>query len=204
MEYLLIFDIIGIIAFALSGYILASKANFDILGIILITYVSSFGGGVIRDLLVDRPPFIFQESLPITIVFITITLAYIFKLHHKTHLEHNKIFILSDSIGLSLFAFTGATIALHADFNFGGVVFLSFLTATGGGIVRDIIMNKVPYILSSEFYGTIAFMIGVITWLTATFYVLNPFSTILILIFGLVFRILAISYKWKLPILINK
>ncbi|HHB51941.1 MAG TPA: TRIC cation channel family protein [Saprospiraceae bacterium] len=64
LDYLVILDIIGTIAFALSGFIVAAKHKFDILGIIVISYVTAFGGGVIRDLLVDRPPFIFFNLIP--------------------------------------------------------------------------------------------------------------------------------------------
>ncbi|HHB51942.1 MAG TPA: TRIC cation channel family protein, partial [Saprospiraceae bacterium] len=63
---------------------------------------------------------------------------------------------------MSLFAYTGATIGLMYNFNFGGVVFLAFLTATGGGIIRDIIMNDVPFVLTNDFYGTVSIIIGVI------------------------------------------
>ena len=202
MQYTIILDIIGTIAFALSGYILASKARYDILGIIVVSFVTAFGGGVVRDLLVDRVPFIFKETYPITIVSTTIVVAYIFKLHKHTKLTDNLVFIFSDSIGLSMFAFTGAIVALEAGFNFAGVVFLSFLTAVGGGIIRDMIMNKVPFVLTNDFYGTVAFILGTLVWLISTFDLLNSISTIIILIFGIIMRLLAIKFQWKLPKLI--
>jgi len=164
--------------------------------------MTAFGGGVVRDILVGRTPFIFHESYPISIVMVTISLAYIFKLHKHTKLTDNIIFNLSDSIGLSMFAFTGAIIGLEAEFNFAGVVFLSFLTAVGGGIVRDMIMNKVPFVLTNDFYGTIAIVIGVTVWILVEFSLLNKFSTLLVLALGLTLRLLAIKYKWKLPKLI--
>ena len=164
--------------------------------------MTAFGGGVVRDILVGRTPFIFHESYPISIVMVTISLAYIFKLHKHTKLTDNIIFNLSDSIGLSMFAFTGAIVGLEAEFNFAGVVFLSFLTAVGGGIVRDMIMNKVPFVLTNDFYGTIAIVIGVSVWILAEFSLLNNYSTLLVLALGLTLRLLAIKYKWKLPKLI--
>ena len=203
MDFTLFLDIIGTIAFALSGYILGSKAQLDILGIFFISSVTSFGGGVVRDLLVDRTPFIFQETYPATIVLITITIAYFLKLHHNTKLTDNYIFIVTDSIGLSIFAFTGATIAIINEFNFGGVVFLAFLTAVGGGIIRDIVLNKIPFIFVSEFYGTVAILIGIITWIINTFYIINTFTIIGILLFGFIMRLLAFKYNWRLPKLID-
>jgi len=195
-------DIIGTIAFALSGYILASKAKYDILGILVVSFITAFGGGVVRDLLVDRVPFIFQKTYPIMIVSITIIVAYIFKLHKNTTLTDNLVFIISDSIGLSIFAFTGAVIALDSSFNLAGVVFLSFLTAVGGGIIRDVVMNKVPFVLTNDFYGTVAFILGFLVWLMSTVSLLNSVSTTIILIFGIIMRLMAIKFKWKLPKLI--
>lgn len=164
--------------------------------------MTAFGGGVVRDLLTNRTPFIFQETYPINIVLVTIIIAYIFKLHKHTRLTDNIVFHLSDSIGLSMFAFTGALVGLDSDFNLAGVIFLSFLTAVGGGIIRDIIMNKVPFVLTNDFYGTIAVLLGVCVYLIDNFYVLNAISTILILVFGIFMRLLAIKYRWKLPKLI--
>lgn len=202
MDYTIILDIIGTIAFALSGYILASKAKFDILGVVVISFVTAFGGGVIRDLLVNRVPFIFHESYPITIVLITIIIAYIFKLHKNTKLTDNLVFIISDSIGLSIFAFTGATVAIDSGFNLGGVIFLSFITAVGGGIMRDIIMNKVPFILVNDFYGTVSLLLGFLVWSLWNLDLLNSVTTILVLVFGVVMRLLAIKFKWKLQKLV--
>ncbi|QSZ41431.1 trimeric intracellular cation channel family protein [Sulfurimonas aquatica] len=202
IEYTVILDIIGTIAFSLSGYILAARAKFDILGVMVLTFITAFGGGVVRDLLVDRIPFIFHATYPITIVLVTIIIAYVFKLHKHTKLTDNIIFHLSDSIGLSMFAFTGAIVGFDAGFNLAGVVFLSFLTAVGGGIIRSVIMNEVPFVLTNDFYGTIAIVLGFLVWLCKTFECLNTPSTIALLVFGIVMRLFAIKYQWKLPKLI--
>lgn len=203
MAYTTILDIIGTIAFSLSGYILASKARYDILGVIVISLITAFGGGVMRDLLVDRTPFIFKQTYPISVAMTTIFIAYMFKIHQQKNLSKklskNLIFILSDSIGLSLFAYTGAIIALNAEFNFSGIVFLSFLTAVGGGIIRDMMMNKVPFVLTNDFYGTVALLIGVAVWILSLFDALNTYSSLILLIIGTTIRLIAIKYKWKLP-----
>lgn len=199
MQYTIFLDIIGTIAFALSGYILAAKAKYDILGILVISFITAFGGGVVRDLLVDTTPFIFKETYPIIIVTTTIVVAYIFKLHKNTTLTDNFVFIISDSIGLSIFAFTGALVALNSGFNFAGVIFLSFLTAVGGGIIRDMIMNKVPFVLTNDFYGTVAFILGFFVWLLSSLGLLNSVSTTIVLICGIILRLMAIKLKWKLP-----
>ena len=168
----------------------------------VIAFITAFGGGVVRDLLTGRVPFIFQETYPISIVLVTVVMAYLLKFHKHTKLTDNIVFNLSDSIGLSIFAFTGAVVGVESEFNFAGVVFLSFLTAVGGGIIRDIMMNKVPFVLTNDFYGTIAIVIGVLVWIFNEFSYLNTISTFGVLSLGLVLRLLAIKYKWKLPKLI--
>jgi len=204
LEYIFLIDIIGTVAFALSGFIIAAREKLDLLGILVVTYITAFGGGVIRDLLVDRRPFIFSETYPITVVFITIIVAFLFNLHNHTKLTNNYIFRISDSMGLALFAYTGATIGLQYNFNFGGVVFLSFLTAVGGGIIRDLILNKVPFILTNDFYGTVAILIGILMWILTYFNCINPYSSVTVLVGGTILRLLAIEYQWKLPKLMNK
>jgi len=199
LEYTTILDIIGTVAFALSGYILASKAKFDILGVIVISLITAFGGGVVRDLLVDKTPFIFKETYPIAVAMITIFIAYILKLHHNIKLSRNYIFRVSDSIGLSLFAYTGAITALSAEFNFSGILFLSFLTAVGGGIIRDMMMNKVPFVLTNDFYGTVALLIGLSVWILSLFDAINTYSSLIILVIGTIIRLIAIKKRWKLP-----
>ena len=202
MEYTVLLDIVGTIAFSLSGYILAAKARYDILGIIVVAFITAFGGGVVRDLLTNRVPFIFHETYPISIVLATVTVAYILKLHKHTRLTDNIVFHLSDSIGLSMFAFTGAVVGLESDFNLAGVIFLSFLTAVGGGIIRDMMMNKVPFVLTNDFYGTIAILLGFLIWVIDSFFVLTTLVSIVLLVFGTFMRLLAIKYEWKLPKLI--
>ena len=202
LDYTLLLDIIGTIAFALSGYILASKAGYDFLGIIVITFTTAFGGGVVRDLLTNRTPFIFQENYPISVVFIVMVFAFIFKLHKQTTLTDNLIFNLSDSIGLSIFALTGAVIGLDSGFNLGGILFLSFFTAVGGGMLRDTMMNKTPFVLTNDFYGTIAILIGFLIWFANEFLLLNDISKTVILAFGITMRLVAVKYNWKLPKLI--
>ena len=101
-----------------------------------------------------------------------------------------------------MFAFTGAVVGLEADFNLAGVIFLSFLTAVGGGIIRDMMMNKVPFVLTNDFYGTIAIVLGFLIWFIDSLFILNTTVSVLLLVFGTVMRLLAIKYQWKLPKLI--
>ncbi|RXK01689.1 hypothetical protein CRV02_07350 [Arcobacter sp. CECT 8989] len=199
MTPLEIADIIGIISFALSGFLIAVHYKLDILGVFISAFLTALGGGMIRDVIANKTPYVLSDNLPIILVSSTLFLSFIFKLHKTTDLEGKTWFIISDAIGLVSFAITGALIGINADFNFLGVLMLAFLTAVGGGTIRDILINKVPSILVSEFYGTVAIIVGLITY----FLYLGGISSIITLtitfIFGVTLRLLAYYKKWSLP-----
>lgn len=201
MSALEIADIIGIISFALSGFLIAVHYKLDILGIFISSFLTALGGGIIRDTIANKTPYVFDANLPIILVIGTLIFSLIFKLHKITNFEGKTAFIISDAIGLSSFAITGSLIAIEAQFNFLGVLMLAFLTAVGGGTLRDILINKVPSILVSEFYGTVAIIVGIVTYTLYLFDQINLFSLTLLFAFGVSVRLLAYYRKWHLPVL---
>lgn len=194
-------DIIGIISFALSGFLIAIHYKLDILGVFISAFLTALGGGVIRDAIAGRTPYIFSHDLPIILVVVTVIIALIFKLHKISNLESKTAFILLDAIGLSSFAITGSLVAIENEFNFLGVLILAFLTAVGGGTTRDILINKIPFILVSEFYATVAMFIGTAMYILNIFDLINIFNLTIVFVIGTVFRLLAFYKKWHLPTL---
>ncbi len=192
-------DIIGIISFALSGFLIAIHYKLDILGVFISAFLTALGGGVIRDAIAGRTPYIFSHDLPIILVVATVLIALVFKLHKISNLEGKTAFILLDAIGLSSFAITGSLVAIESEFNFLGIVILAFLTAVGGGTTRDILINKIPFILVSEFYATVAMSIGVIIYILNAFNQISLFNLTIVFVFGTIFRLLAYYRKWHLP-----
>ena len=201
MSALEIADIIGIICFALSGFLIAVHYKLDILGVFISAFLTAFGGGMTRDVLADRTPYVFTSNLPLSLVIATVLIAMLFKLHKITNLEGKWAFVISDAIGLSSFAITGAIIAIESDFNFLSAVMLAFITAVGGGTIRDVLINRMPFILVSEFYATVALIIGSVVYILDAFELRNIFSLIIVFIFGVVLRVLAYYKKWHLPTL---
>ena len=199
MSTLEIADFIGIICFALSGFLISVHYNLDILGVFISSFLTALGGGMIRDVLANRTPYIFTDTTPVILVIATVLIALLFKLHKITNLEGKTAFIISDAIGLVSFAITGSLIAIGADFNFLGVLMLAFLTAVGGGTIRDILINKVPSILVSEFYGTVAIIVGLVIYILHLFHQVNLLTLTLLFIFGVSLRLLAYYKKWQLP-----
>jgi uncharacterized membrane protein YeiH len=186
-------DIIGIIAFSISGFIIGVRNNLDLLGIILSSFFTALGGGIIRDLLANREIFAFNNSFAGSIVLLVVIIGIYLKLHQK-NIENKTLFILSDAIGLSSFSISGALAGIESGFNIFGVVFLALITAVGGGMIRDILINEVPFILKEKFYGSISILIGFLVYLFKFSFFL-PF----IFIFGIILRILAYKKNWHLP-----
>lgn len=199
MTALQIADIIGIVSFAISGFLIAVHYKFDILGIFISSFLTALGGGMIRDVIANKTPYVLNDNLPIILVSTTLFLSLILKLHKKTDLESKTAFIISDAIGLVSFAITGALIGLQAEFNFLGVLMLAFLTAVGGGTIRDILINKVPSILISEFYGTVAIIVGLITYFLHLLEQTSILNLTILFIAGVTLRLLAYYKKWQLP-----
>lgn len=201
MSALEIADIIGIICFALSGFLIAVHYNLDILGVFISSFLTALGGGMIRDVLADRTPYVFTTDLPVILVVATVLISLLFKLHKIDDLEGKTAFIISDAIGLVSFSITGSIVAIQNEFNFLGVLILSFLTAVGGGTIRDILINRVPSILVSEFYATVALIIGSIIFILELLELRNLASITIIFIFGVALRLLAYYRNWHLPTL---
>jgi uncharacterized membrane protein YeiH len=199
MSALEIADIIGIICFALSGFLMAVHHKLDILGVFIASFLTALGGGMIRDALADRTPYVFTTNLPVILVVGTVLMALLFKLHKIADLEGKTAFIISDAIGLVSFSITGSIVAIQNELNFLGVLILAFLTAVGGGTIRDILINKVPSILVSEFYATIALIIASIMFILEEFDLINVASIMIVFTFGVALRLLAYYKNWHLP-----
>jgi uncharacterized membrane protein YeiH len=199
MDILYFIDIIGIISFAISGFLISIKHNLDILGISLMAFVTALGGGIIRDTIAGKIPYSFIDSTLPIIVLITLIFSFLFKLHKKENLERKNIFILSDSIGLISFSVSGALVAIEIGANIFGIVILSFITAIGGGIIRDVLINHIPLVLTKDFYGTVAIIVAICMYILNYFNTLNNLTILIIFIFGLILRIIANKQKWKLP-----
>jgi uncharacterized membrane protein YeiH len=121
--------------------------------------------------------------------------------HKKDSIENKPVFIISDSIGLISFSITGALIGIESDLNLTGIVALSFITAVGGGIARDVIINEVPFIFKTGFYGTISLLIGLILFILNEYQLINFYSITLVFFGGVVLRVIAFYRKWSIPLL---
>jgi len=192
-------EIIGTVAFALSGFYVAVKERLDLLGIFIASFLTALGGGIVRDTIVERTPYTFTHLLPSLLVIGVIVLSIVLRLHQKDEIEKTFYFIISDTLGLVSFSISGALIGLQADFNFFGVVLMALITAVGGGVLRDILLNRVPFLLTSEFYGTVSLLVGAILFTFDALGIQGYVAFMVVFIFGVSLRLLAYYKKWNLP-----
>ena len=192
-------DIVGIVAFALSGYWVAARERLDLLGGFITSFLTALGGGVMRDVIVGRLPYAFVEWWPATIVIVVVFFAFFFGLQRFFDYEKKRIFIVSDSVGLAAFSISGALVGLEAGLGFFGVALLALVTAVGGGVLRDILLNRVPLILSSDFYGSVAIVAGCAIYLLDRIGFLGNWSLSILFVILLLLRLIAYRYSWRLP-----
>ncbi|MGC9351919.1 MAG: trimeric intracellular cation channel family protein [Sulfurovum sp.] len=193
-------EYIGIIAFTMSGFFVAVRSRLDLLGVLISVFLTAFGGGIIRDIIVDQTPYTFTHAAPGVMVLGMMTLMIILKFHNRESIENRLLFILSDSIGLISFSITGALVAMENELNLTGVLALAFVTAVGGGITRDVIINEVPFVFKTGFYGTIALLVALLLYAMDFFGLLNLYTTSLLFVAGVVLRIVAYQKKWSIPL----
>lgn len=199
MEYFIFADIMGIIAFTISGFLVAIKNDLDILGILIASTLTALGGGILRDAIISSPPFAFTAIYPAATLIATIALIFLLKLYKKDSIERKWIFVVSDTVGLVAFSITGALLAINAEYNFFGIIIVSFITAVGGGVTRDVMINQVPSVLISDFYGSIAVIVAFLLGILEFFGAINEFSIIAIAVFSVVLRLVAYKKRWNLP-----
>jgi len=194
-------EYIGIIAFAMSGFFIATRNKLDFLGVLISVFLTALGGGIIRDVIVDKTPYTFTHNTPALIIVAVMILLVIFRFNKKESIENKPLFILSDSIGLISFSITGALIALEHNLNLTGVLTLSFITAVGGGIMRDVIINEIPFVLKTGFYGTIALLIGSILFVLDSYEMVNIYTLSMVFVLGVMLRLVAYYKKWAIPMM---
>jgi len=199
MNILEIADVIGIASFALSGFLVAVRKELDLLGVVLFAFLTALGGGIMRDIIINQIPLSLKNSTPSLIVIAVIILAKFSQIAKKTTPERFNIFIFSDAMGLVSFSISGALVGISNELNFFGTIILSLSTAVGGGIIRDILINEVPLILTSGFYATISVIVSTILFLIHYIGYLNPATISIIFIFGLFLRLFAHYKDWNLP-----
>jgi uncharacterized membrane protein YeiH len=190
-----VLSIIGTIAFAVSGAIIAMEEEYDILGVYILGIVTAFGGGAIRNLLIGVPvSALWEQGMLFQIALLAITAVFLFPNNLLKHWRRWGNFF--DAVGLSAFAIQGALYASNMDHPLSAVIVAAVLTGSGGGIVRDLLAGRKPLVLRSEIYAVWAVMCGAAVGLGVTN---SAFELYTLFILTTSLRVLSYLYKWRLP-----
>lgn len=147
-------EILGTAVFAITGALKAVKHELDILGILVLASITGTGGGILRDIILgDTPPAAFRDE---TFFIVSLISAFIVFFAAPKIVRIWKIIRIGDAIGLGLFAAIGAAKGLSYEMGIIGIILTGALTATGGGILRDILVNEIPLVIRKDFYATAA------------------------------------------------
>ena len=205
-KYILIFDIIGTIAFAISGAAVAIEKEMDLLGVTILGIVTAVGGGIIRDITLGiTPPLTFCNPRSIVIAMITAILTFIAVWLYSKHYVNNvrplnSLLFISDTVGLGVFTVVGVQTAIER-INMPSsilLIFVGLITGVGGGIVRDLLAGNIPYIFKKHIYGC-ASIGGAIVCIILWFYLGKEMAMFWGAIVVILLRVLASHYKWNLP-----
>lgn len=199
MELIYVLDILGTFAFAISGALVASDKDFDLFGVLIIAFVTAVGGGMLRDVLINAHPINWIGDLN---YLYTIFAAVIFTMLFKSKIAYlSKTMFLFDTVGLSVFTLLGLEKGLSYNLHPIIALIMGMISAVFGGVLRDVLTNKIPLIFHKEIYAS-ACLAGGITYL-----ILNEFGVQENIIFVIaasvivIIRVIAVKFKFQLPII---
>ena len=196
-QFNFVIEILGTIAFAMSGSFAAMQKRLDPFGVLIIAFVTSVGGGTIRDLLLDVPVFWMHDLLTCTVIFGAAVFSMIFKSIEKNFRVTLFIF---DSLGLGLFTIIGIQKGLNIGIHPLICIALGTITGCFGGIIRDILIKRIPLVFRTELYATACIIGGLLFLLLERYTSLsNQFIQIFTIAVIVIIRTLAVKYTIRIP-----
>ncbi len=196
MDVLLIIEVIGTFAFAISGIRLAAAKQFDWFGAYTIGLVTAIGGGTLRDVLLDIPVFWMQTPLYLYVTGLSLALVIIFR---KTLVQFNRMLFIFDAIGLALFVVIGIQKTLDAGLPMWVAIAMGTITGSFGGVLRDILINIEPLFFRKDIYATACIAGGIAFWIIRELGGNDLLQQLVCAFVVIGLRVCAIRYNWALP-----
>jgi uncharacterized membrane protein YeiH len=197
-----IIDILGTIAFAISGVLVAIHKKMDLFGILIIAFVTAVGGGTLRDLLIGNTPVSWMKDITFTYVILTSAIfAILFR--GKINYLRTSLFLF-DTIGIGLYTLVGIEKGLNAELHPILCVALGTMTASFGGVIRDILCNEIPVIFRKEIYATACILGGLTYFLLREFPIKDDYIFVIAGIVVITLRLLAVKFNIALPTIYAK
>ena len=203
----LMFEMVGTVAFAISGAMVAIKKRVDVFGVVVLSAMTALGGGIVRDILIGHlPPTMFSDYRYVMVAVITsvivFIIAYIFReSYQKSEKTVDAIKNIFDALGLGVFTVMGAKVAIESGFTVNGilVVCLAVVTGVGGGLIRDVMLMEIPFVLKKRIYAVASILGGTAYHLMYIHGVNVRISSVIAVIVVFVVRILSTIFKLDLP-----
>lgn len=195
-------DILGTLAFAVSGALTAMNKRLDPFGVFIIAFVTAVGGGTLRDILIGRTPVGWMLNLNYVYVII---LGYFLAVVFRKKLDRFRTsMFLFDTIGLGVFTLIGLEKGMETNLHPIICIALGTMTACFGGVIRDILCNEIPVIFRKEIYATICIVGGIFFFVMKTLPIPKDILYLLTSALIIAIRLMAVIFHWSLPALERK
>ncbi|CAM3925766.1 trimeric intracellular cation channel family protein [Alicyclobacillus pomorum] len=193
-----VFTLIGTIAFALSGAIVAMEEEYDIFGVLVLALVTTFGGGLLRNLFIGLPvSSIWSQSALFNAAFVATAIIIVLPVRWVQHWLPRWVNVF-DALGLSAFTIQGALYAAQMKYSVGTVIVAAVITGIGGGVIRDLLAGRKPLVLREEIYALWAAVAGAAVGLHLVD-AHSPWQLYLLLTVVFVLRMLSVIFHWHVP-----
>jgi uncharacterized membrane protein YeiH len=192
-----IIDILGTIAFAISGVLVALNKKMDPFGVLIIAFVTAVGGGTLRDVMIGIEPVSWIKNMTYVYVIIGAT-VFAVVLRNKINYLRTSLFLF-DTIGIGLYTVVGIETGLKAGLHPVICIALGTMTACFGGVIRDILCNEIPVIFRKEIYATACIIGGLTYFLLIKFMADTNLIFVIAIIVVIVIRLIAVKFKISLP-----
>ncbi len=196
MSWIYILSVIGTGVFAISGVLTAIQKKFDVVGTLVIGFVTAVGGGTLRDILLGETPVSWlQDRNYFIAIVVAYVLTYIFK---RQTLEYKKSMFLFDTVGIGLFTIIGIQKAVLMGLHVEYCLILGVVSASFGGVIRDVLTNEVPLIFRREIYATACFAGGVVYVILSRLFATDDINILISIATVIVIRYFAVKRQWSL------
>ncbi len=197
--FLFVVEVVAVLACAFSGFAEAQRKDMDLVGVYVVAFVTAFGGGTLRDILLERRPFFWveHEAYPILILAMTMLAAPMMRLAQR--IVPNPAFFVADAVGLGFFSITGVALSLESGMSPFVATMMGVVTGVFGGVLRDVLLNEVPMVLRDGRPYAIASFFGCWLYVLMTSAGANPALALWTAAAATTaFRLLAWRYNWSI------
>ena len=193
-----IIEILGTLAFAISGIRHAAAKHFDWFGGFVCGFAVAIGGGTLRDVMLGLPPFWMTSPLYIVCTIV----AQIFVISFSRMLKRlDNAWFFFDTLGLASFTITGIQKTIECGYPFWVAIIMGCITGAAGGVIRDVLLNKTPVVLRKEIYAMASIVGGLLYWVLNDMNVNMAITGVATFVFIVTIRVLAVKYHISLPVL---